>query len=473
MAAGVALRKMQADIEAQVRRQAEHDAEIEKKIARHRRLSRFTVVAVICVLVLAVAFMAWKAFTRASAPKMGPTEYYAEALALHEAGKGEQGLMQLKRVLQAEPQHGDARWLLGLVHLSLGDGRAAEKELRHARLLGRDGEDIRYALFEAMLFERRYTEILVDTIGLESGAQHRPAIYRAEAQLGLRRNPKALETIRAVLAEQPNSVGALSALARLYFSMGDMDDMPETIKQLRTVAPDNVETNLLAGRFELLRGRYTQAREAFDAAMAIEANHPEGRLGTAQSYLAEGRPDSALTELRKIKNDRYQLSQYLSTVAYVQKGDVQTARAGLRKFLNNHPSHLDALMLMAQINHRQQEHRQAEGGLLRLLALAPDDVDALKLLASVHLDIGQLEQAIAVLERAAALRPDDTVIPALQARAYLAGGQEAKAEEFLTLAASLAEGAAPSGDGPPEWQLARCGTLVHFCQKCLYVRECR
>ena len=77
---------------------------------------------------------------------------------------------ELRRVLTLNPDQGDARWLLGITLNGTGDGRGAEKELRQARMLGRRDLDLTIALLESMLLQRRYTEVLVETISSTSGS---------------------------------------------------------------------------------------------------------------------------------------------------------------------------------------------------------------------------------------------------------------------------------------------------------------
>ena len=133
-------------------------------------------------------------------------------------------------------------------------------------------------------------------------------------------------------------------------------------------------------------------------------------------------------------------------------------------------------MLRAQAYYVKQEHQQAETGLIRLLSIAPNDVGALKLLATVHLDIGQIGEAMSILERAIGESPNDSGLLGLQARAFLAAGDEEMAEKILEAARALAAeaGVTVNDDdfSTTQWRLSRCGLMVHFCQYCLYVREC-
>jgi len=466
---------MRQDVEEQIRRQAEHDSEIESKIARKRRRRRGFFATTICLTVVVVSLVVWAAIKRVSVPELGPADFFQEAVRLQAEGEIQQTINLLKRVLSAQPEHEEARWLLGQTYLSIGDGRAAEKEIRHVRLLGGKGLEVQFTILESMLFERRYMALLIETAGLSTtpDSDYRSQRFRAEAQFGLRRYAKAAETVADVLRENDSEASALSVLTRLHLAEQNIEMARDAVDRLERVAASSTETVLLRARVALLEGDYQASRELFESAMSKQV-HPEGRLGLAQTYLAEGRPDEALAELSRIKRDPSGITKYLAAVAHFQKGDVQTMRGGLRKFLSRFPDHLDGLMLMARVNHLHQELRQAETGLSRLLSIAPDDLEALKLLATVHLDIGQIDEAQAVLDRALGVWSNDSALLGLKARAFLAAGDAQAAQELLTQATELAAAATGRDEDVSEkqWQLLRCGLLVHFCERCLFVREC-
>ena len=468
---------MSQDVEAAVQHQAELDQKIESTIARRRRTRRRLIVAAAGLLVLLVAILVWQVVQTVSVPAPEAADYFEQAVQRQQQGDTQGAIRLLKQVLQSHPDHVEARWRLGQSYLLVGDGRAAEKELRHARLLGQQGEDIQHALLEAMLLDRRYTELLIETIGLAGGnSPHKTRLMRAEAQLGLKRYDKALETLDEVLAEQSDDPAAARVLARVYLATGDVGAAEAALGRVSADTSESAEFKLLRARVALARGSNEQARTLFNDFLAMAGDHPEGRLGKAQAFLAEGNPDQALQELERISQPDTDIVRYLAAVAYSQKGDVQSARAEIRRFLQRQPDHLDGLMLMARMNLLQQEYRQAETSLTRLLNASPNDVTVLHELAALYLELEQPSDAELMLQRATEAGGEDSKLLALKARAAITAGEQQQAEEYLARATEHAtEEAAMPDTGPvaAEGRLERCGVLVHYCRQCLFIRECR
>ena len=70
----------------------------------------------------------------------------ANAAAAQDRGDHRAAVIELKNLLQAQPEHREARWRLGSIYLQLGQGRAAVKELERAQRLGHSSEELLVAL---------------------------------------------------------------------------------------------------------------------------------------------------------------------------------------------------------------------------------------------------------------------------------------------------------------------------------------
>ena len=130
---------MTDDIEIQVRRQAQLDAEIERSINRNKRRRRILVVGLSIVIAAVVLIFLVAIAKKITTPTAGVDDYFATGVALREQGDLRGAVGNLRQVLTLNPDHGEARWVLGITLNELGDGRSAEKELRQARMLGRKG----------------------------------------------------------------------------------------------------------------------------------------------------------------------------------------------------------------------------------------------------------------------------------------------------------------------------------------------
>ena len=68
--------------------------------------------------------------------------------------------IELKNALNLDASAAEARWLLGKVHLELGDVQSAEKELQRAQELDWQTDDIYPALAQAWLAQGKVEKVL-------------------------------------------------------------------------------------------------------------------------------------------------------------------------------------------------------------------------------------------------------------------------------------------------------------------------
>lgn len=472
---------MNQQIEAQVQRRAEADQEIENQIALHHRRRRRMMWLLVVFSICLLGYGARLAYERASVPEPVADDYFQQALQAQRKGNLEAAAAGLKQVLQLEPERADARWMLSQFYVALGDGKAAEKEIRQTRVLGRQGPEITLALLQAMMLQRRYTEVLVETISGSTGANAvNFLVLQGEAQLGLKQLDKAKATFLQALERAPDESQALLGLARANLALMLPDEAGQQIGRALELDAEDLEGLLLQGRLELVRSRPTEARQAFDKANATSPSHPEAQLGLTQSYLAEREPDLAEPHLSAIRAPRRSaVKHYLWAVLALQKGDTQAARNALER-LSKSRSFVDVHFLKASLNYDRQEYQQALVSLNRLLKAAPDHIPARTLLAAIQLELDDPENAIKVLLPAETIAPEDGYVLALLARAHSRIGEAEQAEAYLSRAAETGPGSGAGGASALEsalntirdWQLPRCRLLVFFCQRCLYTRIC-
>jgi Tfp pilus assembly protein PilF len=426
------------EIEADIQKQAELDAQIEAEIARTQRRIQLIVVAVIALVVVIAGYGVWDVVSRITEPVPHADELFNRALELESQGSMLGATKRLRRVLADTPERSEARWKLGTILLALGDGEAAEKEIQRAELLGKSGLEIQRAKLEAQLFLRRYSESLVAGRSITAGTRDRgAALMTAEAQLGLGYIEQATETVTLLLGDADNRADALLVLIRIHLATNDLVAAANDLLQVRELTPDKIELRLLEARLQLQSGRYRQARQAFEELLDANIRHPEATLGLAQALLAEGKPKSALAALKKLGSSEVSAAAYLIAVGFLQQGDLQSARANVRDLLKKDPEHLDAMMLAAHMNVTQREFRQAENGLRRLLKRAPDHFQALKLLVNVHLKIDQLDSAQVSLDVLVEQFGENSELLVLQGQLALARGDEALASKYLDRASLL------------------------------------
>ena len=107
---------------------------------------------------------------------------------LFEQGKYRAAEIELKNLLRDDPGVVNGRLLLGRIYLKVGNGAAAEKELRRASDLGVESKLWRLDLAESLLLQGKFSDALeeLDVASLPPADRARALALRGRAYLGLK-----------------------------------------------------------------------------------------------------------------------------------------------------------------------------------------------------------------------------------------------------------------------------------------------
>jgi tetratricopeptide (TPR) repeat protein len=172
-------------------------------------------------------------------------------------------------------------------------------------------------------------------------------------------------------------------------------------------AGDSIETALQHAESSFKDGDYEEAQVAYEAAIAIQPDHPQAISGLATCYL----------KTRQVKKAHEMLTGYLArnpqnagarlvlARALVRQAQFQEAAVELRRVLETDPDNLLAHYNLGFIAYRSREYDTALRHLGRTLELRPDHPEAHYTLGLVFMALGRNDDAVASLERAIAIDP--------------------------------------------------------------------
>ncbi|QQO56708.1 MAG: PEP-CTERM system TPR-repeat protein PrsT [Thiohalocapsa sp. PB-PSB1] len=356
-------------------------------------------------------------------------------------------VIELKDLLQDNPRNQQARFLLGQLHLDLGDGKSAEKELVMAQELGRTG--IEPWLARSLLLQRSYQRLLdSQQLDPESNPEQQALMHalRGDAETGLGQSKAAAASYRAALELDPAQPEALLGQARLALRSGDRDAARSQLQQMLQSNPKLPDAWALLARIDLqiqdtdgaeaafaraielapvdFRYRIERAlarieREDYDAAQAdIEHLRMEHAGQPAVAYLAgrvafhTGRFDLAYEQLMQAQGVpafKRELPFYLGASA-LAIGNAEQALDLLETFVANDPGSENGARLLARARLATGDRDGAERLLQQLLESNPDDADALDLMARLSAADGDMAAAADYRQRRAMAAPDDPFI---------------------------------------------------------------
>lgn len=254
----------------------------------------------------------------------------------------------------------------------------------------------------------------------------------------------------------PTKTAARLIIARAQIDARRLPDALEQLRLLTQEAPDSIEGWLLRGSVELEEQQMVSAEQSFQKflQLAQKKNIPTNHESYAQAYLglaqlAENRKDYTAAEnwLGQIENDKERLAAQLrrasllanqgkltealdlihklpeQTVAQSRAklfAEVQLlqehARSGeaielLNNYLQNNPADLDALFQLSTLYEKAKNYDKMESLLKELIKLAPNHAHAYNALGYSLADRGvRLEEAKTLIEKALTLAPNNASI---------------------------------------------------------------
>ena len=379
-----------------------------------------------------------------------PAERLAEAGHLVTRQDLTAALIQLKSLVQDEPDSAEARLLLGQVLLDGGDPVAAKIELQRALTLGLPAARVAPALARSLLALAENAKLL-DQFGSllpedpPARADLKSSVAQAQATLG--DLGAAHTSLRTALQAVPDHEPALLLQARLAAVAGDMPAAVAQINALLARDPKSAAGWLLKGDLlGRLQADPAPALQAYRQSQALRPGHPDAYVSLIALHLARGETEAARHQFDAL---RRALPEHPQTLFYggqlaLASGDLAQARDVFQRLLRAAPEHPQLLLSAGAVELQLKAPAQAEVLLSKALLVEPDAVPTRRLLAQCQLALGQPAKALVVLEPLLDLGSGsgtaigaDAAALALAAQAQMVLGKGAAAAALFEQAARL------------------------------------
>lgn len=429
------------------------------------------------ILVLGAALLA--ASLPACTSKPDAPTLMAEARDYQSKGDIKAAIIQLKNVLQANPDHASARAMLGDYYLEGGDVQSAEKEYRRARQVRLADAEILPRLARVMLLQQQYAEVLA-TLPADTRSPNLMAL-RAYAMLGLNRRGEAGQLLDAALALQNDNSAALLGKARLALldgeparAMGYADQAlarhPADVDNVRFKAdllrvqgkpaeargryeqilkmrPADLQTRIDIASLLIQAGDYAQAKQQLAKARAIAQGSLALEFTQALLDFREQKYPAALERLQLVQRGApdYMPAVLLTGAVQYELNSNTQAEQQLRRFLEHLSGHLYASKLLAATLLRNSKPSEAVALLTPLLEKYPDDAELLATAGDAHMRLQQFNQASDYFQRAVALAPGASALHTALGASWLGMGDGPRAIAELERASALDTKSARAG----------------------------
>ena len=328
-------------------------------------------------------------------------------------------MIELNKVLQDDEANRDALRLLSKVHLNLGDGYDAERNLRRLETLGMPRNELGIELGRALLLQHKYDAVL-EEIPLDTVSERRDKAtllsLHGEAYLGKLAFGQADRSFRDAQQLDPDSAVPLIGLAKAALQTGKLDDAESFLNQAMSLSTKESETWIVLGTLHQRRGKFDRAELAFTQALPLNSGKVlternfQALVGLISSQLSQGKLDEAARNVEQLAQaaPRHPISKYFRAVVAYQNKEYHSANSLLMELQNEMPEHVPSLLLLGASEYALGFYNQANIHLRQFLNAVPNHLPAHKLLAATQLKLNRPEAAMKILQPMADAPTSDT-----------------------------------------------------------------
>ncbi len=387
-----------------------------------------------------------------------------------QAGQWQDAAIDLKIVVQKQPNNAQAWLLLAQVSLDAGDFTGATSGLTHATAAGAKGPSVD-ALQARIWIEGGEPQQLLDALAKHSIDLPEPdrTLATARALLVLHQPDAALAKLQPLVAAQPNLTAAQDLVAEALATQGKFTPALQQLEAAMRRDPKAAEPPLLEGLILQEQGQDAAAEDALELALKrmtpaepvfhrmkalialtqmrlalgdlkgaaaskalaakLEPQSPATALLDARLKIAHKNLQGAVAELEQIVTavPGYEEARLLLGATLLQRGDLQQAQQQLQQLVDGAPDNLAARKLLAEVQLKLGQPEEAFNVLTPALTTASLDPQLLSLYGAAASRTGDKQALIEALQRGAAEHPDDQTVLLNLAAAYLAAGQTPQA----------------------------------------------
>ncbi len=368
-------------------------------------------------------------------------DHLQQAKQFQELNQWRAATIELKNALQKNPQNLEARRLLGLLYLDIGEGASAEKELRRVAEAESSKQQSAAPIARAMLLQRQPEQLLAEFSPPrfdERAASPELWAVRAEALAGLGKFEAAQAAIASAISQEPVPAVVMLSAARVALARGKADEASTWVRRAVEQAPTDPNAWLLNADLAFMAAQYESAARAyqraldFDQRQLLTQRNLRAHVGMVFALLAQNQQDAALPHIEALlaANPKHFLGNYLRGLAAFKKTDLKTALDYLQRSNQSAPPNSPVTALLGAVHYSMGNYQQAELFLSRYVEVVSEDLPARKLLAATRLKLNQPEKAKEALGPATEASDDSQLLAMLGEAAAMSGEFRAGRDYF-------------------------------------------
>jgi cellulose synthase operon protein C len=355
------------------------------------------------------------------------------------AGKPQAARIEMLNALKADSDWGLAHALQGRIYLALGDGVAAESELRRALDLGVPEPQIQHLFLGAWLLQKDYDRVLnaPEVDGVSPVSRGYAARIRANAAMVRGDITRAAKNFDQAIMVAPNSAQLWTDIGNFRLLGGNVGGAIEAVVRAVNLNPHNIDAMMLMGK--LVRDQYglIAALPWFESIIERDPGNVPAMVQAAATFGEAGRARDMLAMTRRIQaiEPGNADARYLQAVLAARAGKPDLARALLYRIDEKMDAVPGVKLLKAVLDLSTGNSEQAIAQLDDIVKAQPENLKARRLLGTAMWRAGDPRLAITVLEPVAKREDADSYTLSVIGRAYEDIGDRATSATYLDRAA--------------------------------------
>lgn len=305
--------------------------------------------------------------------------------------KGDMGasIIELKNAVQKNPNHAQARWLLGMVYLDLRLGNEAETQLEKSVQLGISKNNALIPLARAQYYQGNFQNTLDTLAAFDSeapGTLSQALELRGSALFKLGKPTEACPLFDRAITVDKAYATAYQGRARCEFRDKQIASAIASAKQATVLDPGRLDAWYLLGDLYRTTNQPDLALAAYDQALKIKADDFDALAFKTMTLLSTQRVTEADALIKQLEKLRPQapLYKYLYAYQLYKQGKHNDAANLLQQVLKENPDNAQAHLLYGTVNYALKNDETALASFNKALS-ADDSADTRVMLAATQL----------------------------------------------------------------------------------------
>lgn len=323
-----------------------------------------------------------------------------------------ESIIELKNAIRADGKNAEARFLLGKIYLSLGDGLAAVKELERAHQFKYFANKVLPLLARAYILTDSDTDVLALSDEAESLANEEKSQYLAYKTLAALRSEQTEEAKESAAVAQSianRSLYSMLALAYLQLAENNYDEVKTLISRIFAIDAQQVDAVMLQGQVSMVSKDYEQAAISFKKYLNLQPRSGIVQLLLADALLKSGQDEEAekYADAILVRIDSQPFAHYIKAMVAFNSKAFDKANEHAERALSANFNQANLRLVAGASAFYLKNWQQSHHHLTMVVKYLPKDHQARRMLAVTQLELGFVDEISATVGDFSASRAGD------------------------------------------------------------------